>query len=448
MDDRQVFDMGDYFSWGRHFLFRQKVRSIYYRTDDLSFLSNEEGPVLPYGLGRSYGDSCLNDNGLLIDSSRMNNFIGFDPEKGLLRCEAGVQITDILRHFVPRGWFMPVTPGTKFVSIGGAIANDVHGKNHHRDGTFGRHVNCFELARSDGSRLICSPAQNGELFRATIGGLGLTGLITWVEIRLKKIATPLIDVEMIKFETLEEFFTLSEESDRDFEYTVSWVDCLAPPEKIGRGIFIRGNHCEGRAEAAGSEAGRSLEPIFSVPFDLPGFLLNRWSMRVFNTLFYNKQREKKVRRITHFDPFFYPLDKIANWNRIYGRQGVFQYQFVLPPEKAGAIGQIMEFMSLNKMVSFLAVLKQFGDLPSPGLLSFPRPGVTMALDFPNKGLRTIHLMKELDEIVLHNGGVFYPAKDSIMDPETFKRCYPRWRDFEKYIDPKFSSSFWRRVTKS
>lgn len=429
-------------SWGRYpRADSQKVVPVYWCDDNID-LTATPGPVLPYGLGRSYGDSCLNNGGTLLDTASLNHFIAFDEDTGLLRCEAGVTLADILKLIVPRGWFLPTTPGTKFVTVGGAIANDVHGKNHHRAGTFGRHVTRFELLRSSGERLICSPDENVELFRATIGGLGLTGLILWAELRLRRVAGPYIAKEQIRFRCLDEFFDLSADSDERFEYTMAWVDCLATGPNMGRGRFARGNHTWPKRIPRKAAEPRSL---FTVPVQLPAFALNLVTAKAFNSLYYHAQLSKRSRKTTPYDPFFYPLDAIHEWHRLYGPPGFLQYQFVVPDADRSAIKEILRQISRSGVLSLLAVLKVFGDVPSPGMLSFPRPGVTLALDFPFRGSRTLSLLNRLDEVVLANGGVLYPAKDARMSAETFQACYPQWREFSQYIDPKFSSSFWRRV---
>jgi len=429
--------------WGRTPKATQGIIPLYWSTDDLPDLDGHT--CLPYGLGRSYGDSCLNDGGVALTTATMNRLIAFDAEAGLLRCEAGASLDAILRFAVPRGWFLPTTPGTKFVTVGGAIANDIHGKNHHRAGTFGCHLKQFELLRSDGQRLICSPDQNPTWFAATIGGLGLTGLITWAEFTLRPITSAMIQVESVKFRNLDEFFEISAASDKDFEYTVAWVDCLATGDSLGRGIFMRGNH------HAAPEGSRSLiphnQPKLTMPVDLPLFTLNRLSVKAFNSLYYGRLRLGASRKLQHYDPFFYPLDSINHWNRIYGARGFFQYQFVTPFSKDGeAIREVFSRIARSGQGSFLAVLKSFGNITSPGLMSFPAPGVTLALDFPNAGTKTLSLFKELDRVVINAGGRFYPAKDGRLPAEHFQTNYPQWREFSAFIDPAFSSSFWRRVT--
>jgi FAD/FMN-containing dehydrogenase len=431
-------------SWGRYPITQaSEVVPVYWR-DQLPDLASFEQSILPYGNGRSYGDSCLNDGGVSIDVSHLTNLMAFDEERGLLTCEAGVLLSDVLAFSVPRGWFLPVTPGTKFVTVGGAIANDVHGKNHHVAGTFGCHVTQFELIRSSGERLLCSPTQNVELFRATIGGLGLTGIIVWAEFQLKPIVNPYIDMESIRFDSLEEFFAISAESAHDYEYTVSWVDILIGGKGLCRGKFSRGNH--NQAPELARQPLKKKFPLV-VPLDFPPFVLNTWTVKAFNEAYYHVQTQKHVRKVVPYDPFFYPLDTIHDWNRIYGSNGFFQYQFIVPfSDGHEAMRQILGRIRRSGEGSFLTVLKEFGDIKSPGMMSFPRPGLTLALDFTNRGQRTWQLLTELDEIVSAFGGVVYPAKDAHMSAESFQRYYPQWREFKQYVDPHFSSSFWRRVT--
>jgi FAD/FMN-containing dehydrogenase len=401
------------------------------------------GPLLPFGYGRSYGDSCLNEGGVLIDTTPLRQFITFDAENGLLRCEAGVSLAEILEVIVPKGWFLPVTPGSQYVSVAGAIANDVHGKNHHVAGTFGCHVTQFELLRSDGSRRLCSPTENADLFRATIGGLGLTGIITWAEFKLKKIASPLIQQDNIRFRSLEEFFDLSAESAPHYEYIVSWVDCTATGASLGRGHFTRGNFYD---PPLGLDKMPQALPSLPVPFDFPEFLVNTFTVKAFNTLYYFRQPQRLARTIAPYKQFFYPLDALTDWYRGYGKSGFLQYQFVMPYDDLRPIKAIFRRIAESGQGSPLVVFKTFGDIRSPGLLSFPRPGVTLALDFAFRGGRTLQLLDELDAIVFAHGGALYPAKDARMSPEGFQRSFPQWREFCPYLDPQFSSSFWRRVT--
>jgi FAD/FMN-containing dehydrogenase len=437
--------MTAYQSWGRYPTVTQQAEPVYWSSDPLPV--PEHGSILPHGLGRSYGDVCLNNGGVVMPTRGLNRFISFDETMGVLRCEAGVSLAEILNLGVPRGWFLPVTPGTRHVTIGGAIANDVHGKNHHRAGTFGCHVRQFELVRSDGRRLLCSPRENTELFAATIGGMGLTGLITWAEIQLIPIKNRYIDTKSIKFGSLEDFFALSAESEKEYDYTVSWIDCLARGKSLGRGLFMCGNHSQDESRGLTGKKDDDSGGI-PVPIDFPGFFLNSLSVKLFNLMYYHRQLRRTVTATVDYNPFFYPLDAVDCWNRIYGKRGLLQYQCVVPHENAEAIRDILGQIAASGQGSFLAVLKVTGDVASPGMLSFPKPGVTLALDFPIKGEKTFALFRTLDAIVREAGGRLYPAKDACMSADDYQAFYPNWREFAKYIDPAFSSSFWRRVTGS
>jgi FAD/FMN-containing dehydrogenase len=440
-------------SWGR---FPQSNPAQIVPLDRLSELPNlGELPrqVLAYGLGRSYGDCCLNDGGILLDTLGLDRFLHMDQQSGKLRCEAGVTLDSILRLAVPAGWFLSVSPGTKFVTVGGAVANDVHGKNHHRAGSFGSHVCCLELLRSDGERLLCSPDQNADLFRATIGGLGLTGLILWVELQLKSVPGPCIDSEQIRFRRLQEFFELSAASDQTHEYTVAWLDCVSPGEKLGRGIFLRGNHCAGLANGHSPYPDKQRPPRGDKPrlrfaFDAPEILINHSTARLFNALYFHAPLRDFTRRTISYEKFFYPLDRIAGWNRLYGRRGFLQYQFVVPYEKRQVIEEILRLIEASRLVCTLSVLKVFGTVRSPGMLSFPRPGVTLALDFPIQGQATFNLCERFDEKVRASGGAVYPAKDARMSAASFHSYFPNLGEFSRLRDPHFSSDFWRRVTGS
>jgi FAD/FMN-containing dehydrogenase len=405
--------------------------------------------VLPYGNGRSYGDSNLNPGGILLEMRPMARVIEFDATSGVLTCEAGMLLSEILAYCVPRGWFPMVTPGTRFVTVGGAIANDVHGKNHHRAGSFGNHVLQFELVRSDGTRKLCSPEQNADWFAATIGGLGLTGVITWATLQLRRVFNPYVVSETIRFRSLEEFFELSVASEADSEYTVSWIDCAFGGERLGRGLFNRGNHAGADVDLAlvpkAQRASAEPRPL-RVPFSPPVSLINSLTLKAFNLAYFHRQRGDHAHLVQHYRPFFYPLDAVLEWNRIYGPKGFHQYQCAVPDAHAlRSVRQLLETIAASGMGSFLAVLKQFGTPASRGMLSFPTPGTTLALDFPNRGARLERLFEALDRIVLDAGGRLYPAKDGRMGPAIFKAGYPRWQEFSGYIDPRFSSGFWRRV---
>jgi FAD/FMN-containing dehydrogenase len=395
------------------------------------------GSLLPYGLGRSYGDSCLNAGREVMDCRRLNRILGFDDSIGMIRCESGVTLSDIIDVCLPQGWFLPVTPGTRFVTVGGAIAHDVHGKNHHCAGTFGAHIRQIALHRSNNGLVICNSEENSDMLKATIGGLGLTGVIAWADIQLKPAAGPWIDCESIPFQSLKAFLDLSRESNGRFEYSVAWLDCFAG--KNPRGIFFRGNHATDQSKDFHAKRGPKL------PFALPGWMLNRYSVKAFNTAYYKLHAAKRGVAIVPYDSFFYPLDSIRQWNLLYGKRGFLQYQCVIPESNLEAFEELLDRIAHSGMGSFLGVLKQFGSAPPAGMLSFPRPGLTLALDFAMRGERTLKLMQSLDEVVQQSGGALYPAKDARMSPALFEASFPRWRGFVPYIDPKMSSSFWRRV---
>ncbi|MEZ5501332.1 MAG: FAD-binding oxidoreductase [Halioglobus sp.] len=397
--------------------------------------------ALPYGCGRSYGDSCINSHATQVSTRRLNRFVRFDDERGVLHCEAGLTLDEILRVVVPRGWFLPVVPGTRFVTLGGAIANDVHGKNHHRAGSFGCHVLALTLLRSDGTRHVCSPTVNSELFAATVGGLGLTGLVISAEVSLHRINSSTMVVEDLVFSSVGEFRALSRDS-IDWDYTVAWIDTFARRGQVGRGIFSRARHAP---EPGKLDPGDS-RPRIGVPFALPFSLVNRWSVDAFNRAYFLVGSRRRGQRYSHYQSFFFPLDAIAHWNRIYGQRGFYQYQCVVPHEGGDeALEKLLIAIHRSGDASFLAVLKEFGDRCSPGLLSFPRPGLTLALDFPNRGERTARLLASFDEIVRAAGGALYPAKDARMPASMFAVGYPQVETFMTQVDPRFSSAFWRRV---
>ena len=437
-----------YQSWGRFPIADQHVAALESRAATLPHSGNS---VLAYGRGRSYGDCCLNNGATVLSTERLDNFISFNRESGIIRCEAGVGFDDLLATIVPAGWFLPVTPGTQYITVGGAIANDIHGKNHHRSGTFGRFVRAFEIVRSNGDRLLCSPTTHPDLYQATIGGMGLTGLITWAEIQLTRIETAMIDMESIKFGSLDEFFQISANSDTRYEYTVAWLDCVSCADKFGRGIFMGGNPLSLEAargiKITQCKDDRVQPPLLSIPFNFPSWALNTFSVKAFNELYYGKQFKKEVRKPVHYRPFFYPLDAVNNWNRIYGKGGFVQFQCVVPKQgQKEVMSALLEAIVKSGQASFLAVLKEFGSIQSPGTMSFPKEGATLALDFAHRGETTTSLLRTLEALTDEAGGRLYSAKDALMKGETFRKHYPQWQTFSKHIDPKFSSSFWRRVT--
>ena len=383
-----------------------------------------EARLIARGAGRSYGDSALAQR--VLSSRYLDNFISLDAEDGSIRCDAGVTLAEVLKLCVPHGLFPAVVPGTKFVSIGGAIAADIHGKNHHVDGSFCDHVIDVTLALASGEVVTCSPDSNSELFHATCGGMGLTGVILAARLKLEKVPSASINTVSAAASNLDESLALlSEYSDK--KYVVAWVDCLARGDALGRGIVHIGNHSD-----SGELKHRESRKL-SVPFTTPGFLLNRFTMSTFNQLYYSRYSSGTNTKQQYYDKFFFPLDSINHWNRLYGRKGFLQYQFLLPDEAAtSGLKQILEAVSSAGKGSFLAVLKRFG-AANKNLLSFPARGVTLTLDFKYEP-ELLPLLDELDAMVLDHGGRIYLAKDARMSEETFKRCYPNWEEFKKKKD--------------
>lgn len=421
-------------SWGRLGAPQHHIVPLS-RIDRLPDGSGVKG--LPFGNGRSYGDVCLNPNRVLWTTRGLDRFIAFDRDAGVLTCEAGVLLRDIQKLVVPEGWMLPVTPGTQLITVGGAIANDVHGKNHHVFGSFGDHVRSLTLLRTDGRVIVCGPQLENNWFSATVGGMGLTGVVTQVSLQLRHICGPWLETENIPFKGLTDFFELADSSEADWEHTVSWIDCL---NGNGRGVFMRGNHIA--VEKVAAPVRRSV----GVPFVPPVSLVNSMSLRPFNLAYYQLQASKRERALVLYEPFFYPLDNIHNWNRIYGPSGFYQYQSVVPREVGKeAVQAMLKTISLSGEGSFLAVLKTFGDRESFGMMSFPMPGVTLALDFPNQGEKTLALLRKLDRIVSDAGGRIYAAKDARMPPALFESGYPRLAEFVKYRDPGISSAMSRRL---
>lgn len=437
--------IGEYRSWGFRPAVAQAARVVEWRSDALrnaSELLPQGSSTLPFGNGRSYGDSCLNCTGDLLDTRPLNHLISFDQDKGLLCAEAGTTLVELLAVIVPAGWFLPVSPGTAQVTLGGCLANDVHGKNHHRDGTFGRFVDSFRIIRSSGETLVCSPTQNAGLFAATIGGLGLTGLVTELELRLMPIQSTDLNVRFELFNGLNEFVQLSAHYKTEYQYTVAWLDCTATGKKLARGVFMAANHAP-----QGSLRVQRLASRLSIPTALPEWLLNRYSVRAFNSAYYLRHRWLDGRVASRsYSAFFYPLDAIDQWNHIYGGRGFHQYQFVVPPGAEAVLDVILKQVAVSGLGSILAILKEFGIAESPGMLSFPRPGWCLALDFTNNGSRTAALISTLNAQVAAAGGAAYPAKDRLMSAASFQQYFPLHAEFSRWVDPGFSSDFWRRVS--
>jgi decaprenylphospho-beta-D-ribofuranose 2-oxidase len=409
--------------------------------------------VIARGLGRSYGDAAVSEDGITLLLERLNRFLSFDPETGEACCEAGVTIEDLLNHLLPRGFFPPVTPGTKYVTLGGALAADVHGKNHHKDGSFSRHVQWFNLLTAGGEIVRCSRGERPDLFWATLGGMGLTGIITDVSFRMKRVKSGYVAVDYEQAPDIDTVLERFESTDQHYTHSVAWIDCLTRGPHLGRSILMRGNWAEverlPHPLAEQPLSIRSGKPV-SVPFDAPRFLLNPLSVRLFNSVFYHRHRTSPG-VLVPYEPFFYPLDRIRHWNRLYGSRGFLQYQCVLP-FAGGREGMIrmLELLSSEGHASFLAVLKRFGDVEPEQLLSFPRPGYTLAVDLPRNGDRQDTLLENLDRVVLEAGGRVYLAKDARLGAESFRAMYPelpRWLEIKRQIDPerRFTSSLSDRL---
>jgi FAD/FMN-containing dehydrogenase len=428
-------------SWGRYPKYDAKIVPLNWQGDFPRVMAGLRGGALPVGLGRSYGDVCLLKGGNLLQTTGMDRLLEFDPQTGILTAETGVSLAKVLDFAVPRGFFLPVTPGTKYVTLGGAIANDIHGKNHEAAGSFGNHVPSFELVRSDGSRRLCSPTENSEWYAATIGGMGLTGVITWAQLKLRPIVSRNLDYKGIQFHGIDEFLDLKQRYP-NVEYSVSWVDCASTGRNFARGIFMLGEHSKEPGELKPSP-----EPKLVLPFDLPGFALNHATVSLFNSIFFHKQGKPHVRKVLDYEPFFYPLDAVLHWNRMYGKRGLVQFQYAIPWQhaKEGTIAILRE-IAKSGLASFLAVLKAFGEIPSLGMMSFPQAGIMLALDFPIKPGLTFPLLERLGEMTREFGGRLYPAKDAAMTPAQFRAFYPQWQRFTHYRDPMLNSSFWERVT--
>ncbi len=411
-----------------------------------------QGSLICRGQGRGYGDAAISSVGQVMLMERLNRFLAFDSATGILTAEAGVTLAEVLETFVPRGWFPAVTPGTQEVSLGGAVAADVHGKNHHHEGSFGAHVTELELILADGRRQRCSPDQEAALFWATVGGMGLTGIITEVSFRLIPVETAAIVVQHYQAPNLETTYQWLEDSAHDDKYTVAWIDCASRGAKLGRGIVIGGHHA--RRDELPAAWGEPLRPRpqrrRTIPFDLPALALNRLTVAAFNERYYRHQGGKQGLFITDYSTFFYPLDALSHWNRLYGRRGFLQYQAAIPqPQALEGVRRLLEHLTESRQVAFLAVLKRFGP-GNPAPLSFPLAGYTLALDVPMRGEKVLTLLQQLDEIVIEFGGRVYLAKDARLSPESLRAMYPRlkeWQQVKHAIDPegRFQSDLSRRL---
>ena len=411
--------------WGNYPRTRAHQHAFRSRAE-LRTLLDSDAPFVGRGLGRSYGDSALAPN--LISTDCWNRLKSFDAERGQLVCESGVTLAEIIETFSPRGWFPPVTPGTRFVTVGGALASDVHGKNHHRDGCFSAHVDWCSLMLADGSVVRCSAKEHPELFRATAGGMGLTGIILEVALRLRPVESAWIRQRVQQMPDLPTVMQAFEDN-IDTSYSVAWIDCLQRGRQLGRSVLITGEHASAN-EVAGLPEPRAPRPL-SVPCDLPGWTLNGLSVRSFNALYYHRAPRDRESFSDNYR-FFYPLDAIQHWNRIYGRRGFVQYQLVLPLEQGErGLPVILDEVAAAGRGCFLAVLKRMGPAGA-GYLGFPREGWTLAMDFPARA-DTFRLLERLDRLVLEYGGRLYLTKDARMPREVFEAGYP---DLDKFLAVK------------
>ena len=438
--------------WGRY----PVEECVAYRPERLEELRSlvlraPEASVIPRGLGRSYGDAALNRGNAVILGERFDHMLDLDPETGVLHCEASVSLAAIIDHLLPRGFFFPVTPGSKYITIGGAIAADVHGKNHHRSGSMSAWLLDLRLLTASGEVLECSRESHADVFWATVGGMGLTGIILDARLQLQPVQTAYMRADYERAANVDAVLTRMDETDHDYAYSVAWIDCLARGRSLGRSVLLRANHAQlddlpERWRSQPHRVPRRWEP--TVPVVLPNFVLNPLSMRMFNSLYYQGHRARRF--VTDCSRYFYPLDSLHHWNRVFGPRGVIQYQALLPPEstREGMI-ELLEVIAKAGMGSFLAVLKSMGEA-SGGILSFPRPGKTLSLDIPYVGPELLSLLEKLDRIVLRHGGRVYLAKDSCLQPEVFAEMYPSLPQFQAIkarLDPnqRFSSSLARRL---
>lgn len=384
------------------------------------------------GNGRCYGDASLYSK--VVSSVKLNRILAFDPERGIVKCQSGILLSDIINFILPQGWFLPVTPGTRFITIGGAVASDVHGKNHHKDGSFSNHILSIRILTPQGTVITCSPEVNSEYFWFTCGGMGLTGIILDVTFKLLKVETGFIRSMQIKARNLDEILHLFDQYSH-YKYSVAWIDCLQQVQSFGRSILMVGEHAL-REEISGKGFYPKTAKTLSVPFSFPSFVLNGYSVKAFNALYYAKNYKHEMKGLVSYEKFFYPLDAILNWNRIYGSRGFVQYQFVIPKRNGReGIRTVLQRITQKGWGSFLAVLKLFGKPEGP--ISFHTEGYTLALDIPIN-TRLFPFLDELDKLVKDFGGRIYLTKDARMKPEIFHESYPnagKFVDFLAKVDP-------------
>ncbi|HVM88595.1 MAG TPA: FAD-binding oxidoreductase [Puia sp.] len=416
-------------NWGNYPAIESDEKTFVF-DDQLAKLMKDTDSFIPRGNGRCYGDASLASNTISI--LKYDKILSFDEGKGIFECQSGLTLDQILEVIVPKGWFLPVTPGTKFITVGGAIGSDVHGKNHHVDGSFSNQIVDMDVMLANGETVTCSSELNHDLFEATCGGMGLTGMVTRTKFRLKKIESSYIIQKQIKAENLEEVIRLFDEY-KHYTYSVAWIDCLKKGKNFGRSILILGEH----AKLSQLNDKQKMDPLqlprkkqITFPFNLPSWALNSFTVKAFNFLYYSKNRKKELNNIVSYEPFFYPLDAILHWNRGYGKKGFVQYQFVLPLHAKQGLIEILQKISNKGLGSFLAVLKVFG--PQDSIISFPKEGYTLALDFPvREGL--FDFLDGLDKVVLQYGGRLYMSKDARMKPEVMTAGYPELDQFKAIV---------------
>jgi decaprenylphospho-beta-D-ribofuranose 2-oxidase len=416
-------------NWGNYPVIESDEQSFAF-PEQLKELLSRDSSFIARGNGRCYGDASLAPT--TISTLKFDKILSFDIASGVFECQSGLTLDQILEVIVPCGWFLPVTPGTKFITVGGAVASDVHGKNHHVDGSFSNHILDMEIVLGSGEYLTCSALAHPDLFEATCGGMGLTGIISRVKFQLKKIETSFIRQKQIKAANLEELLALFDQYNH-YTYSVAWIDCLKKGKDFGRSILMLGEH----AVLGDLDEKQKSHPLqlpkkkqINFPFNLPSWVLNSYTVKAFNFLFYSKNLKKEINNVIGYEPFFYPLDAILHWNRGYGKKGFVQYQFVIPLEAKTGLIEILNKISDKGLGSFLAVLKVFGKQES--IISFPKEGYTLALDFPVRtGL--LDFLDELDQIVLRYGGRIYMSKDARMKPHILEQGYPELSTFKDIV---------------
>jgi decaprenylphospho-beta-D-ribofuranose 2-oxidase len=408
--------------------------------------------LIARGLGRSYNNAAQNDGGLVLSTGAMNHILSFDSGTGVAVCEPGVSLEQLMVTLLPHGWFVPVTPGTRQVTVGGAIAADVHGKNHHVAGSFARHVLSFDLLTADGDVRTVTPDGDPELFWATAGGMGLTGIILRAAISMKSVETSRVIVDTVRTANIDDTMAYLSSTDKDYDYTVAWTDCLATRGSLGRSVITSGDfatHDEIRYRDRQQPLAFKPSSLLAAPGMFPSGLINAWTVRAFNEAYYRRAPRRRTGEIQTIGKFFHPLDGIRNWNRAYGPAGFRQYQFVVPFASPDVVRRALERISALRAPSFVTVLKRFGE-GDPGMLSFPMAGWTLALDFPARTPWLSQLLGELDDMVLEAGGRLYLAKDSRIPAGLMPAMYPQYEEFlalRARIDPSgvFSSDLSRRL---